>query len=78
MAHSLDPEAIAAAERFIPALRDADHEPQSPRNKGIDIEHVFEALEGDAMIGTLGRDGFVTNSCRGLDSKEPMCLFVGA
>lgn len=34
MPHPLDPEAIEAAERQIPALRDADYEPQSPRNKG--------------------------------------------
>lgn len=32
--HPPDPDAIAAAERFIPALQEAEYEPQSPRNKG--------------------------------------------
>jgi hypothetical protein len=34
LSHQPDPEAIAAAERFIPALRTADYDAQSPRNKG--------------------------------------------
>jgi hypothetical protein len=47
LSHPPDPDAIAAAERQIPALREADYEPQSPRNKGYNC-FAWAARDSDS------------------------------